>query len=135
MAERGATEPAGAEAPYYLWPGVPIEATGALALLETSGYDDAGAVLDMVCSTSLHADPPPGVDVRAVDDGAGAVALVDREWPWWRGGRAGHRAGRVRRRARRGRHGRRVRLPLGQPPAGSARSAPTRRRPQASASR
>ena len=25
-----------AEAPYYLWPGVPIEATGALALLETS---------------------------------------------------------------------------------------------------
>ena len=86
MVERGATEfRAGAEAPYYLWPGVPIEATAALALLETSGYDDAGAVLDMVCSTSLHADPPPGVDVRAVDDGAaGGLRLVDREWPWWR---------------------------------------------------
>ena len=49
MVERGATEMrVGAEVPYYLWPGVPIEATAALALLETSGYDDAGAVLDMV---------------------------------------------------------------------------------------
>ena len=85
MIERGATElRVGAEAPYYLWPGVPVEATAALALLETSGYDDAGAVLDMVCSTDLHADPPAGIDVRVVDDGGAVTALVDREWPWWR---------------------------------------------------
>jgi GNAT superfamily N-acetyltransferase len=87
MVGRGATElRVGAEVPYYLWPGVPIEATAALALLETSGYDDAGAVLDMICPTDLVAPPPAGVEVRLVDGGttAAVAALVDREWPWWR---------------------------------------------------
>ena len=108
MVERGATEiRVGAEAPFYLWPGVPVEATAALALLETSGYDDAGAVLDMVV---LHR-PPRRCRRRASRCGwsttARAVAaLVDREWPWWRDevDRAID-AGRVPRRVRGRRHG------------------------------
>jgi GNAT superfamily N-acetyltransferase len=85
LRERGATQiQAGAEAPFYLWPGVPIEATEALALLESAGYDDSGAAFDMICSTDLRADPPAGVEVRLVDDPEPVRALVDREWPWWR---------------------------------------------------
>jgi hypothetical protein len=88
LVERGATEiRVGAEAPFYLWPGVPVDATEVLALLETSGYDDAGAVLNMSCPASLAAAPPAGVDMRSVSssaDAAEVVALVDREWPWWR---------------------------------------------------
>jgi hypothetical protein len=88
MAERGATEiRAGAEVPYYLWPGVPVQATEALALLETAGYDDAGAVLDMVCPTDLRAAAPSGVEVRVVAspaDREAVATLLDREWSWWR---------------------------------------------------
>jgi GNAT superfamily N-acetyltransferase len=84
LRERGVTQiQAGAEAPFYLWPGVPIEATEALALLESAGYDDSGAAFDMVCSTDLRIDPPAGVAVRPVDDPGPVRALVDREWPWW----------------------------------------------------
>ena len=99
MVERGATEiRVGAEAPYYLWPGVPIEATAALALLETSGYDDAGAVLDMVCSTDLRVDAAGrhrGAGGRRRRRGHGPcgprVAVVARR------GRPRHRTGRLRR--------------------------------------
>jgi GNAT superfamily N-acetyltransferase len=85
LREHGATRiQAGAEAPFYLWPGVPIEATEALALLESAGYADAGAAFDMICSTDLHLDPPDGVEVRLVDDPEPVRALVDRVWPWWR---------------------------------------------------
>jgi GNAT superfamily N-acetyltransferase len=74
---------AGAEAPFYLWPGVPVEATAALALLESAGYDDSGAAFDMTCGTDLQIDPPAGVEVRLVDDPGTVRTLVDREWPWW----------------------------------------------------
>jgi GNAT superfamily N-acetyltransferase len=84
LRERGVTRiQAGAEAPFYLWPGVPVEATAALALLESAGYDDAGAAFDMTCATDLHIDPPTGVEVRLVDDPGPVRTLVDREWPWW----------------------------------------------------
>jgi GNAT superfamily N-acetyltransferase len=78
---------AGAEAPFFLWPGVDVRATEVLALLEASGYDDAGAVLDMACSTELRIAAPEGVDVRLVAtdaEDAAVRALLDREWPQWR---------------------------------------------------
>jgi GNAT superfamily N-acetyltransferase len=84
LRDRGVSQiQAGAEAPFYLWPGVPVEATEALSLLESAGYDDSGAAFDMVCSTDLQIDPPPGVTIRLVDGSGPVRALVDREWPWW----------------------------------------------------
>ncbi|MBV9952775.1 MAG: GNAT family N-acetyltransferase [Acidimicrobiia bacterium] len=84
LRDRGVNQiQAGAEAPFYLWPGVPIEATEALALLESAGYEDSGAAFDMVCPTDLRIDAPVGVQVRLVSDPEAVRPLVDREWPWW----------------------------------------------------
>ncbi len=93
LVDGGATRlAAGGEAPFYLWPGVDLAATAALCLFEAAGYEDAGAAVNLSCSTRPWPSPghrasPVGVAVRPVreEHEVRAVrALVDRVWPWWR---------------------------------------------------
>ena len=85
--EAGATSIwAGAAAPFYLWPGVDVQWTRALVLLEAAGWADRGAVMNMSCPTTVRVPVPPGVAVRrALDDTdvAAARKLCRRHWTGW----------------------------------------------------
>lgn len=77
---------AGGAAPFYLWPGVDVQATGALCLFESLGYVPRGAELNMSFPTGHRAPVPTGVTLRRaleeVDVEAG-LAFVGRHWPNW----------------------------------------------------
>ncbi len=76
----------GGSAPFYLWPGVDVQALPLLCLAEAAGYDVTGAELDLSLPTTFRAAVPPGVVVRRVLDEADVVAvrsLVEGVWPWW----------------------------------------------------
>jgi GNAT superfamily N-acetyltransferase len=76
----------GAGAPYYLWPGIDVRWTAALALFEATGYAGRGAILNMSCPTTYRCAAPAGVMVtRVLEDADGdAVAhLCRRHWPRW----------------------------------------------------
>ena len=66
----------GPSAPFYLWPGVDVRWTPALALFESAGYRVVGADLNMSCPTSFRADPPAGVGVDRVIEDADADAVL-----------------------------------------------------------
>lgn len=77
---------AGAGAPYYLWPGIDVRWTTALALFEATGFADRGAVMNMACPTTHQASPPAGVTIDRVledADAARAADLCRRYWPDW----------------------------------------------------
>jgi GNAT superfamily N-acetyltransferase len=77
---------AGASAPFYLWPGVDVRATGALCLFEAAGYLAGGAELNMSCPATFRAKPPAGIEVRRVledPDAMAVVALTRAHWPNW----------------------------------------------------
>ena len=77
---------AGAAAPFYLWPGVDVAHLDALCLFEAAGYHVTGSEVNMTVTTRFRAEAPAGVRiVRALDDDVvdSALALVQREWPWW----------------------------------------------------
>jgi GNAT superfamily N-acetyltransferase len=77
---------AGAEAPFYLWPGIDVQWTKALCLFESLGYRPVEAELNMSCPTTFRSPPPEGVEVRRVlsDGDAGAVlAFCERTFPHW----------------------------------------------------
>src|SRR3954465_8076557 len=60
---------AGGAAPFYLWPGVDVRWTRSLALFESLGWRERGAVLNMSCPTTTRSAAPEGVVVRrALDD-------------------------------------------------------------------
>jgi mycothiol synthase len=76
----------GAAAPSYLWPGIDVRWTAALALFEAAGYAEQGAVLNMSCPTTYRADPPLGITIGRVledVDGEAAAQLCRRHWPLW----------------------------------------------------
>lgn len=76
----------GGSAPFYLWPGVDVQALAMLCLAEAAGYEATGAELDLSMPTTFRAPVPEGVEVRRVLDDADVVAvraLVERQWPWW----------------------------------------------------
>jgi GNAT superfamily N-acetyltransferase len=85
--ERGCTTMVpGPSAPFYLWPGVDVRWTPALALFEAAGYAPVGAEINMSCPTSFRAEPPAGVRVDRVledDDATAAIAFCRRAFPHW----------------------------------------------------
>jgi GNAT superfamily N-acetyltransferase len=85
--EHGAADLAvGGAAPFYLWPGVDVQATAALCLFEALGFRPRGAEVNMAYPTSHRAPVPDGVVLRRAleeDDVAAGVAFVERHWPNW----------------------------------------------------
>lgn len=77
---------AGGSAPYYLWPGVDVRFTGAMALFEAAGYRPTGAAVDLSFPASFTAKVPEGFVVRRALEDIEADAVVDfcrRHWPHW----------------------------------------------------
>ena len=74
----------GADAPDYLFPGVPSRMTGMFCLLEARGYSRAETNLNM--DVDLTALPPdPGGARRArQSDRAEVDEWMQLHWPWWR---------------------------------------------------
>ncbi|HET6810921.1 MAG TPA: GNAT family N-acetyltransferase [Acidimicrobiales bacterium] len=79
----GAAITVGADAPDYLFPGVPAHLTPMLCLLEARGYDRGEANLNM--TVDLTALPPdPGGPRLATDADAAEVGQWARShWSWW----------------------------------------------------
>jgi GNAT superfamily N-acetyltransferase len=77
----------GAEAPFYLWPGVDTRWTEALSFFEAAGFARAGVEMNMTCSAAHMADPPAGVGIGRVsaddDSAAACLAFVGQHWPNW----------------------------------------------------
>jgi mycothiol synthase len=76
----------GDAAPFYLWPGIDVRFTPALCLAEASGYDEAGANVNLSCPTTHRAKPPEGVVIRRAledEDARAVLQLVEDQWPWW----------------------------------------------------
>lgn len=76
----------GPSAPFYLWPGVDVRWTPALALFESAGYRAVGAELNMSCPTSFRVEPPAGVVVERViedNDADAVVAFCTEAFPQW----------------------------------------------------
>ncbi|MEY2478998.1 MAG: hypothetical protein QOG87_4313 [Actinomycetota bacterium] len=76
----------GPSAPFYLWPGVDVQWTAALALFEAAGYQPSGAELNMSCPTSYRTEPPAGVVIDRVIEDADAAAAAEfcaAAFPHW----------------------------------------------------
>jgi len=80
---RGATEVhTGNCAPRYVWPGVDLANTPALAFFQRLGFEAYDHGLNMLLPTSFRAAAPSGVTVeRETTDGA--AELARREFPHW----------------------------------------------------
>lgn len=85
--EQGASAVAvGGAAPFYVWPGVDVQATAALCLFESLGFRPRGAEVNMSYPTSHRAPAPEGVVLRrALEEGdvTAGLAFVARHWPNW----------------------------------------------------
>ena len=85
--DRGAEEVrVGGSAPFYLWPGVDVRWTAALALFEVLGYHVRGAELNMRCVTTHRSSPPEEVIVeRVLEDcqRSSVVGFCVENWPDW----------------------------------------------------
>jgi mycothiol synthase len=81
--DRGVTElHTGNCAPRYVWPGVDLSATAALALFQDLGFEAYDHGLNMVLPTSFRASAPPGATVeRETTDGA--TTLARDRFPHW----------------------------------------------------
>lgn len=76
----------GGAAPFYLWPGVDVQATAALCLFESLGFRPRGCEVNMSYPTRHRAPTPPGLSLRRAleeDDVAAGLAFVARHWPNW----------------------------------------------------
>jgi GNAT superfamily N-acetyltransferase len=69
-------------APRYVWPGVDLSATAALALFESLEFEPYDHGLNMILPTSFRAEPPDGITVER-ESGSGACDLARREFPHW----------------------------------------------------
>jgi mycothiol synthase len=79
----GATElHTGNCAPRYVWPGVDLSSTAALAFFQQLGFDAYDHGLNMLLPTTFRATPPPGITVER-ETGASAAELARREFPNW----------------------------------------------------
>jgi len=74
----------GADAPYYLWPGVPVTATGFLALLERHRYDRAEANYNVDVDLSDLPPDPDGPVVATEADAEEVDAFMRSTWVNWR---------------------------------------------------
>lgn len=76
----------GPSAPFYLWPGIDVRWTRAMAMFESAGYAPVGANLNMSFPSTFRAAPPDGIDVRRILDPADVEAtmtLCAQHWPEW----------------------------------------------------
>ena len=106
----------GNAAPRYVWPGVDLSNTAALAFFQSLGFEAYDHGLNMLLPTSFAAPCPSGITIER-ESGRVAADLARREFPHWEDEVGARRAGRhVRGAGRVGRHDRRVRVPLRQPP-------------------
>lgn len=80
---RGAAElHTGNCAPRYVWPGVDLSATEALAFFQTLGFEPYDHGLNMTLPTTFRSAAPAGITIeREAGDGAGGLAA--REYPHW----------------------------------------------------
>jgi GNAT superfamily N-acetyltransferase len=81
--EEGVTElHTGNLAPRYVWPGVDLSNTAALAFFQGLGFEAYDHGLNMLLPTAYRAAPPKGVIVER-ETGDGAIGLARREFPQW----------------------------------------------------
>jgi GNAT superfamily N-acetyltransferase len=69
-------------APRYVWPGVDLGATPALAFFQSLGFEPYDHGLNMLLPTSFRAPAPRGVAIER-ETGPGACDLARREFPHW----------------------------------------------------
>ncbi len=72
----------GNAAPRYVWPGVDLSNTAALACFQALGFEPYDHGLNMLMATSFRAPTPPGVTIER-ETGDGAAAFARREFPHW----------------------------------------------------
>ena len=76
----------GGASPFYLWPGVDVQATPALCLFESLGFRPRGCEVNMAYPTKHRAPVPAGVSLRRAleeDDVVAGLSFVGRHWPNW----------------------------------------------------
>lgn len=69
-------------APRYVWPGVDLSRTSALAFFQSLDFEAYDHGLNMLLATDFRAEPPTGITVER-ERGAGAVELARRAFPNW----------------------------------------------------
>jgi GNAT superfamily N-acetyltransferase len=69
-------------APRYVWPGVDLASTAALACFQALGFEPYDHGLNMLLPTTFRSPPPPGITVER-ETGDGAIELARREFPHW----------------------------------------------------
>lgn len=73
----------GADAPYYLWPGVEAGETGLLCLLERTKYQRTEANFNMDLDLATIPPDPGGWTAATAADRDEIEAWADRHWAWW----------------------------------------------------
>jgi predicted N-acetyltransferase YhbS len=74
----------GADAPYYLWPGVDSRALPTICLLERCRYARVEANLNMDVDLAALPPDPGGWRPASGSDRATVDAWATTHWPWWR---------------------------------------------------
>lgn len=69
-------------APRYVWPGVDLSSTEALACFQALGFEAYDHGLNMSLATSYRAVAPDGIVIER-EEGDGAIGLARREFPHW----------------------------------------------------
>lgn len=69
-------------APRYVWPGVDLAQTAALAFFQDLGFEAYDHALNMLLPTAYRAAPPAGIMIER-EVGDGAVELARRAFPNW----------------------------------------------------
>ncbi len=69
-------------APRYVWPGVDLSQTEALACFQDLGFEAYDHGLNMLLPTTYRAAPPAGISIER-ETGDGAIELARREFPHW----------------------------------------------------
>ena len=72
----------GNAAPRYVWPGVDLSNTAALAFFQALGFEAYDHGLNMVLPTTFRAPAPTNVLIER-EEGDGAVELARRSFPHW----------------------------------------------------
>ena len=74
----------GADAPYFLWPGVPTTELALCCLLERHHYARAETNFDMTIDLATLPNDPGGHAVATAADRDDIRAFADTHWPWWK---------------------------------------------------
>ncbi|MGO9874754.1 MAG: GNAT family N-acetyltransferase [Acidimicrobiia bacterium] len=74
----------GADAPFFLWPGVPSGATALLCLLERHRYTRVEANFDMTVDLATIPDDPGGHSLATPDDHDELESWMATHWPNWK---------------------------------------------------